>query len=268
MKDLLIRIIFRLRNRLKVRIKKPVKHTTECLTSYSTSYMEYFRFSTLYKKEPGTVEWLHDTIKPGSVLLDIGANVGIYTCLAAKLGDRNTHVYAIEPNAFSFARLMENTISNDCQERVTLMNIALADSDSLLSFHYNNTIAAASGSQAGEPVSEYGVCFKPVSSELKLCRSIDSLYRQGAFKKSPTHVKIDVDGLELSILMGMKEFLTRPDCPAYIQVEINPGLAEEIDDLLSSFGYRLAKRTGTITSQQSDLPLHDVAHNALYTKLK
>ena len=42
-----------------------------------------FRALTFSTKEPETLEWI-DSIPDGSILWDIGANVGLYTCYAAK----------------------------------------------------------------------------------------------------------------------------------------------------------------------------------------
>ena len=47
--------------------------------------IEYFRAQTLFTKEEGTIAWLQRELKPGDVFYDVGANVGCYTIVAAKL---------------------------------------------------------------------------------------------------------------------------------------------------------------------------------------
>jgi len=63
-----------------------------------------WRVETMYTKEPDTIEWLK-SMKPGEVLFDVGANVGIYSIFAAK---RGVKVYAFEPESQNFAILQKN----------------------------------------------------------------------------------------------------------------------------------------------------------------
>jgi hypothetical protein len=48
--------------------------------------VSYWRARTIMTKEPGSLEWI-DTMVPGSVFWDIGANVGVLTLYAATRGD-------------------------------------------------------------------------------------------------------------------------------------------------------------------------------------
>src|SRR5262245_24362605 len=49
------------------------------------------------RKEPWTARWINEFIKPGDVVYDIGANVGAYALLAAKVTKHRARVYAFEP---------------------------------------------------------------------------------------------------------------------------------------------------------------------------
>src|SRR4051812_37306235 len=68
-----------------------------------------FRADTFSTKEPETLEWI-DGIPEGSVLWDIGANVGLYTCYAAKA--RGCRVFAFEPSVFNLELLARNIFFN------------------------------------------------------------------------------------------------------------------------------------------------------------
>ena len=53
-----------------------------------------FRIKTLFVKEPMTIEWMH-SFRPDEIMLDVGANIGMYSCYAAKI--IGARVYAFEP---------------------------------------------------------------------------------------------------------------------------------------------------------------------------
>src|SRR5262249_5088133 len=64
--------------------------------------LNQFRAQTFSTKEPETLEWI-DTMARGAVMWDIGANVGLYSCYAAK--SRGCRVFAFEPSVFNLETL-------------------------------------------------------------------------------------------------------------------------------------------------------------------
>lgn len=64
-------------------------------------------------------------IKPGSIVVDIGANIGIFSLFAAHSGAKK--IFAIEPNSESFAVLNDNIISNGLQSVVKPIKSAVSD---------------------------------------------------------------------------------------------------------------------------------------------
>lgn len=54
--------------------------------------------------EEGTVRWFRETLRPGMVVLDIGAHVGQYSLIAAGAVGPNGRVHAFEPNPSSYRR--------------------------------------------------------------------------------------------------------------------------------------------------------------------
>ena len=75
------------------------------------------------QKEPETVAWLENRLRPGDVLYDIGANVGAYSFLASSIMGRQIKIFAFEPSFSSFDQLCKNVLLNDCHGIVIPLQI-------------------------------------------------------------------------------------------------------------------------------------------------
>src|ERR1700722_18948425 len=73
-------------------------------------------------------------LKPSSTVLDIGANIGIYTLLAAK---RGAQVFAIEADPENALKLRQNIKLNGFGGRVTVYEIAASDRERMLALYRN-----------------------------------------------------------------------------------------------------------------------------------
>ena len=91
---------------------------------YMPSQMTAMRFNTLFTKEPETISWIGGFV-PGKVLVDIGANVGMYTIWAAK--HRQMDVFAFEPEAQNYAVLNRNIRLNSLDDQVLAFPAAISD---------------------------------------------------------------------------------------------------------------------------------------------
>ena len=268
-RNILARLAFRLRNAISIRLTVPVRNSTLYMRSNATNIMEYVRFSTFFSKEEGTVAWLDETLDNDSVLLDIGANIGIYSIYSALKIGVSESVYSIEPNAYSFHSLLTNIKQNSLIREIVPINIALTNRFSIFDFHYNSDLPGHSGSQVHSAISEHGETFIPVATELKLGCSVDELSDNGLFKRRITHVKIDVDGHEKEIVEGMTRLLSGPLRPNYVQIEINPGAKSDINRLMEGCGYRLSLMSDTLSSKKmSTVEISRTPHNALYVPIK
>ena len=81
-------------------------------------------FRTREKAELGVVKKI---LKPGMRFLDIGANIGFYTILAAKIVGKNGKVYAYEPYPTSYNVLIDNIKLTGISNIVDAHNMAVAD---------------------------------------------------------------------------------------------------------------------------------------------
>jgi FkbM family methyltransferase len=224
-----------------------------------------YRALSLWVKEAGTMEWIDKRVRAGERFLDIGANVGIYTLAAAHRVGAGGRVYAVEPHKPNAVSLMRNVLRNGLQDRVDVLTVALSDRRMIAAFNYKDLAPSSTGSQLGA-AHVSGKAFKPAASELVLGLSVDELIAIEAIAP-PHHVKIDVDGIELSILHGMAELLASPERPRSVQVELNVGEHEAVESYMSSKGYRLDHRHFTAIGQRQMAAGKDVsqiAHNAVF----
>lgn len=75
------------------------------MTFVTPSQLSRWRVESIYSKEPWTLEWIA-SFQPDDLLLDCGANVGMYTVWAA--ATRQVRVIALEPEAQNYALLNRN----------------------------------------------------------------------------------------------------------------------------------------------------------------
>ncbi len=76
--------------------------------------------------EPVKTRLIHRLVQPGHVVVDIGAHVGYYTLLFARLVGKHGHVYAFEPEPSNFALLRKNIEINGYRN-VTLISKAVSN---------------------------------------------------------------------------------------------------------------------------------------------
>jgi FkbM family methyltransferase len=83
-----------------------------------------WRARTLETKEPETLAWIPG-FDSSAILVDIGANVGMYTIWAPVMA--GVRVFAFEPEALNYAVLNQNIELNDLHDRGTAYCAALSD---------------------------------------------------------------------------------------------------------------------------------------------
>jgi FkbM family methyltransferase len=208
---------------------------------------EFNRCLKFFSKEPGTFEWITQNVQPGDIFYDIGANIGVYTILAASRTGRKATVYAFEPHGANFARLVDNLLLNNLQQVVVPSNLALHDKEGFFPFNYGSIMAGTSDSQLSSSRDPARDEYQTQISELKYATTIDRLIASCEIK-APHYVKIDVDGNEIHILRGMSHLLTGPSRPKSVQVEMNDPHKTQILEFMKDHRYRLSRRHYTRSS--------------------
>lgn len=191
-------------------------------------------------KEPWTVEWIEKFVKPGQVLYDVGANVGVYSLIAAKATEGKARVVAFEPGYENFAALCHNIVANNCSESISPLPIGLDAQTRLNVFSYSDLQAGAAMHTFGKSASRYEVSEATVYTQPVLAFALDDLIPQFGLPV-PNHLKLDVDGTETEVLQGARRTLESPSLQS-VMVEIREEESDQIVGFLADRGLPLSQK--------------------------
>ena len=186
-------------------------------------------------KEPETVQWIEEFLRPGDVFYDIGANVGAYSLVADAVTGGQCRVFAFEPSFANFAQLTRNIFLNKCQGRVIPLQIALSDTTGLVPFHYSSLLPGS----AFHTVQEANGSTAPTTEHLAISYQLKDLVRELQMPM-PNHIKLDVDGVELGVLRGADTVLGNKALRSVL-VEID-GVDEPVVSYLKQHGFEVRSR--------------------------
>jgi len=182
--------------------------------------------------EPSGTAVVRRLVKPGDVVFDVGANVGYYTVLMAKLVGEGGRVVAFEPTAHYRSVLERNVQVNE------LTNVVV------LPHGLSSTVTSARAHIGESSATLHWVAdSEPSASEDVLLRPLDDVV-SGLGIARLDFIKIDVDGHEPAILQGAWNTLARFDPVVFFEVSHENYLeygvtAWDFYDMLVARGYRL-----------------------------
>jgi FkbM family methyltransferase len=194
-----------------------------------------WRVDSLFQKEPCTIEWIAG-FRRDEVLVDVGANVGMYTIWSAMT--RGVRVFAFEPESQNYALLNRNILANGLDERVTAYCLALSDRAGLGELHLSRFQAGGSCHSLNERVDFKHDPMRPAYTQGCVSATLDELVAAGKVPL-PDHVKIDVDGFEPQVIDGARRTIREGKVRSLL-IEINQNLADhmELVDMLEDWGFR------------------------------
>ena len=177
---------------------KQVIHQGVTLHLSTPNWINKYRADSFSTKEPETLEW-YDGIPNGSVVWDIGANVGLYTCYAAKA--RGCKVYAFEPSVFNLELLARNIYINGLSDQVVIVPLPLSDNLSINKLNMSTTDWGGALSTFGQLYGHDGLTLNNIFEFQTL--GISMVEAMELLKiPQPDYIKLDVDGIEHLILKG------------------------------------------------------------------
>jgi FkbM family methyltransferase len=206
-----------------------------------------WRAQTFFTEEPHTVAWL-ERLKPEDVYWDIGANVGMYAVYAAKF--RGCRTVAFEPESQNYALLVENIVMNGVAGRCLPASVGVSDSEGTSRLHVRYVTKGGAFNALGDATPD---SFKAAQGyerhegfeQLVYGCPVDALVKKHGLP-SPTHIKLDVDGLEPNIIAGAMETI-RSGSVRSILVELNAKSPADmaIPGILEKEGFRQTLKSDT-----------------------
>jgi FkbM family methyltransferase len=148
------------------------------------------------------------TVRPGSLVVDVGANFGYYSLLLADLVGPNGRVHAIEPNPEAADLLRRSILLNGFANRTTISEVAAGAADGEAALFIpagepkNATLVAEGAAHPGGAVRTVPV------------RTLDSLV---GTSRRIDFIKIDAEGGEESIIAGMEAILAAGPPPMVLE---------------------------------------------------
>jgi FkbM family methyltransferase len=188
------------------------------------------------------MHFLSRYLQPGDAVVDVGANIGIYTLLAASLVGDGGKVLSFEPGRVAFARLEENVRRNRLSQ-VEAICAAISERPGRLRFFQRcdltNRLAAASDEAGAEGIEDV------------TCITLDTALAGTRFAFG----KIDIEGAETMAFRGAQQILHQANPPVW--------LLEMKDRLLQRYGSSAKQLATLLHTSGYDLAIYDADHRRL-----
>ena len=179
---------------------------------------------------PDESEVLKKILKPGMIFVDVGANIGYFSLIAAKLIGDSGEVFAFEPDKNNFSLLQKN-INVNGYKNITAIKKAVSDKVGTAKFY----------------LEKENLCAHSLTPKIN-CDfiEIEMISLDEYFKdKKINVVKIDVEGMEPAVLSGMEKLIKANESMAiiteyYPKAILNAGYSpKDYLESLKKKGFRL-----------------------------
>jgi FkbM family methyltransferase len=223
-------------HRLVFRRRMPPPFATSAFYASTEGGLRYLR-PRLRGVDPGLLGLAAELVRPGHVVWDIGANLGLFSFAAAAAAGPHGHVLAVEPDA-ALVRLLRRSAalcvrrSQALQQPCAVVDVlpaAVADGLAVARFHIARRNRATSYLDGFGTTQTGGVRV----TDLVPTVTLDWL---AANFPPPDVIKIDVEGAEAMVLAGSGQVLCQQ--PAII-CEVAGSNSETVAGVLARHGYSL-----------------------------
>jgi FkbM family methyltransferase len=210
---------------------------------------EHLRGTYLWRQhEPRTRELLESLLKPGSVMVDVGANIGYHSLYAARRVGPEGRVYAVEADRTNLELLRRNIAENRLGKVVEVLPVAAGAEHRLRRF------------QRRGDSGHHGFYAHPTEETVEEVE-VEEVPLDDLLSGPVDVVKVDVEGAEGEVLRGLGQVLAKSPGATLI-LEWNPPLAaggqdlEELPRELQAQGYSF-----TLIDESPVEPLPDRAYS-------
>ncbi|CAA6603544.1 hypothetical protein MTBLM1_100042 [Rhodospirillaceae bacterium LM-1] len=215
-------------DRLNLHTSGGVSVTVPANIDSITTYVLLEQEAWFEKEAEFVISWL----RPGMDVIDIGANLGVYSLpMAKRVGERGGRVFAYEPSGTTRS-LLEQSCKSNGLDNLAIVAAAMSDGE-----REGYLSISASGSELNA-LSQLGAT-PGEGQEMVRITSLDAEQARHAWAKID-FVKIDAEGEEVNILRGGQDFFTRHSPLVMFEIKSAEGdLNEKVIDCFIGMGYQL-----------------------------
>ncbi len=190
-----------------------------------------YLFRPMNSVDTSLLELVKEFVKPGVVVWDIGANIGLFSFAAASMAGSAGLVVALEPDAWLVQLLRRSALEQPAgSASVQVVPAAVASDVSL------RTFCLASRSRAANHLAEFGTT---QTGGLRERQSVVAVTLDWLLESlpAPSVVKIDVEGAELEVLKGAHRLFetVRP----VVLCEVIPASEPGVTDFFKDHDYQI-----------------------------
>ncbi len=181
-------------HRFVIRKRLPRPFDDARIYASSEGGLRYLR-PRLTRADPSLLRLATEVIKPGDVVWDIGANLGLFTFAAAVATGPNGHVLAVEPDGVLVGLLRRSAAANRAYAPVDVLPAAVADDLGVGRFHI------AKRNRSTSYLDGFGTTQAGGVRATELVPTVTLNWLAARFPR-PDVVKIDVEEAEVMVLKG------------------------------------------------------------------
>ena len=196
--------------------------------------------------EESNVSFLKEHCKPGMVIVDIGAHLGLMSVISAQLVGKSGKVYSFEPTPKTFEVLKKVITMNHAEQIIQPVNKAVAKENKTVDFF----LSADEGSNSNSLVSKNHRSRIPVKINVT---SLDLFVDKHKINNIDV-IKIDAEGSEYDVLLGANKSITQ--FKPKIILAIHPPLIRnnnhniaDIYDFLVAHNYNIVLDNKTLSKE-------------------
>lgn len=184
------------------------------------------------------ISFLKKYLRKGDIFVDVGANIGLFSLVAAKILRETGAVFAFEPYKLTYHRLCENVKLNKFRN-VYCHPIAISNK-----IGKEELMIAGNGYDAWNSFTE-PIAGNIIKKEVVQTTTLDTFTQENDIQNKISIIKIDVEGWEKFVLLGGKNTLSNHNAPVLIvefadKALYNAGTsAKELYNSLEKLGFKL-----------------------------
>jgi FkbM family methyltransferase len=209
----------------KDRIKDKKFYNSKKYLYYNISEHLGFLFQKEIKYELDIFNIVKEYLSESRIVFDIGANIGQYAIPISEIIGSEGKIYSFEPDPKNFAFLQFNASINHC-DNLTCFNHGVGDEDKELVFYRDTITGGRMGSFIKNNVGDNFQGFETIQ-KIKKLDTLITIYGE------PDFIKIDVEGYEYEVLLGLSSDLKN----TIWLVEVRQSTKEAVFNYFDNRGY-------------------------------